>query len=103
MLNHYLRNSDNLKRLPEQKFFRPFPKKHSLLLYKIPDILADYKDLYEKNSDLVGWITIPDTNIDYPVMQGEDNSAYLNKNPYGEGLHEWLIFFNIVFKVSAQI
>ena len=48
--------------------------------YKIPDILADYKDLYEKNSDLVGWITIPDTNIDYPVMQGNDNEYYLSHN-----------------------
>ena len=34
--------------------------------------------------DMVAWITVDDTNIDYPVMQGEDNSKYLNLNPYGE-------------------
>ena len=34
--------------------------------------------------DMVAWITIDDTNIDYPVMQGEDNSKYLSINPYGE-------------------
>ena len=34
--------------------------------------------------DMVAWITLDDTNIDYPVMQGEDNSKYLNVNPYGE-------------------
>ncbi len=31
----------------------------------------------------VAWITIDDTSIDYPVMQGEDNFEFLNKDPYG--------------------
>lgn len=34
--------------------------------------------------DMVAWITIDDTNIDYPVMQGDNNMVYLNINPYGE-------------------
>lgn len=34
--------------------------------------------------EMVAWITVDDTNIDYPVMQGEDNSKYLNVNPYGD-------------------
>ena len=34
--------------------------------------------------DMVAWITIDDTNIDYPVMQGDTNSKYLNMDPYGE-------------------
>ena len=33
---------------------------------------------------MVGWIVVDDTNIDYPVMQGYDNSQYLNLDPYGE-------------------
>ena len=34
-------------------------------------------------SDMVSWITIDGTNIDYPVMQGSTNSQYLNIDPYG--------------------
>ncbi len=34
--------------------------------------------------DMVAWITIDGTNIDYPVMQASDNMKYLNMNPYGE-------------------
>ena len=34
--------------------------------------------------EMVAWLTMKDTNIDYPVMQSENNSKYLNVNPYGE-------------------
>jgi sortase B len=34
-------------------------------------------------SDMVAWITVNDTEIDYPVMQGATNSQYLNLDPYG--------------------
>ena len=30
------------------------------------------------------WLHLDDTPIDYPVMQGENNSEYLNKDPYGD-------------------
>ena len=32
----------------------------------------------------IGWITVDNTSINYPVMQGKDNIEYLNKNQYGE-------------------
>ena len=31
-------------------------------------MLPEFKDLYELNSDIVGWLTIPGTKVDYPVM-----------------------------------
>ena len=33
--------------------------------------IADLKSLKIKNSDLVGWIKVDGTNINYPVMQNE--------------------------------
>ncbi len=55
------------------------------------DSILKYKPGYEGQlpdkeivGNMVGWITIDGTNIDYPIMQGETNYEYLNKNPYGE-------------------
>lgn len=33
--------------------------------------------------DAVAWLSIEDTRIDYPVMQGETNETYLNTDPFG--------------------
>ncbi len=37
----------------------------------------DLAALRQKNADVVGWIVIPDTMLDYPLLQGEDNQYYL--------------------------
>lgn len=38
----------------------------------------DLAALRAVNPDVVGWISIPGTKIDYPFLQGEDNQHYLN-------------------------
>jgi sortase B len=47
-------------------------------------ILPELKDIYVLNKDLIGWISIPDTVIDYPVVQAEDGEFYLTHDFYGE-------------------
>ena len=37
----------------------------------------DLAALRAANSDVIGWIRIPDTKIDYPIVQGDDNDFYL--------------------------
>jgi len=76
-------------------------------LYNVISILTDYKEIdnyYEEtvkefaeveegilagvdfarirkvNKDIIGWIDIEDTDISYPVLQGEDNDYYLSRN-----------------------
>ena len=36
-------------------------------------------DAYNKNSDVVGWLTVPGTDIDEPVVQSGDNDYYLRR------------------------
>ena len=48
-------------------------------------ILPEFKELYEKNPDIAGWMTIEGTKLDYPVMyKPESRDYYLRKNFYGE-------------------
>ena len=35
------------------------------------------KELQKENSDIVAWIEIEDSKIDYPVLKGEDNDYYM--------------------------
>ncbi|MEE1243438.1 MAG: class B sortase [Frisingicoccus sp.] len=45
------------------------------------NILLRYSQLHEINPDFAGWIEIPGTTIDYPVMYVEgDNDTYLHAN-----------------------
>lgn len=61
---------------------------------KLPEktINTEYAPWYSINQDFVGWITIMNTNINYPVVQGEDNERYLYEDFYGEYSHNGTIF-----------
>lgn len=40
-------------------------------------MLAKFEGLYKQNEDIIGWIQIDDTAVNYPVMQTTDNVFYL--------------------------
>ncbi len=40
------------------------------------EILREYAEVFQKNPDMVGWIQIPGTVIDYPVVQTPDSPDY---------------------------
>ncbi|MCF0259260.1 MAG: class B sortase [Erysipelotrichaceae bacterium] len=52
------------------------------LLKLKPDRSASFAELKKINEDVIAWLEINNTNIDYPVVQGKDNREYLNKDVY---------------------
>ena len=53
--------------------------------------LSLYSDI---NPHFVGWIIVPGTSIDYPVVRGQDNSTYLNTTFSGSSNPAGAIFID---------
>jgi sortase B len=64
-------------------------KKHNEELEKMR---AGLMSLAQINPDVYGWITVEGTNINYPLVQGEDNDHYLNHAYTGDYLPIGSIF-----------
>ncbi len=70
-------------------------------------INEEYATLYDTNNDFVGWLNIPGTNVDYPVMQSGKDEGFVPCRSYtdygwcdqcsailaadGEGAHEFYL------------
>lgn len=61
-----------------------------------------YAGLYAENNDFVGWINIPGTNIDYPVVQYTDNDYYLHRAFDKTWLFEGTIFADCRGPITAE-
>jgi sortase B len=57
-----------------------------------PDV--DWAGLKKINDDVVGWLQVPGTTINYPVYQGETNDTYLHTSATGEYLFGGQIFID---------
>mgnify|MGYP004630418685 FL=1 len=50
-----------------------------------------FEKLKEINNDTVGWLTVNNTKIDYPVVQATDNDYYLYRDYYkNKNRHGWI-------------
>ena len=54
--------------------------------------MLQVKQLQGQNTDIVGWLEIENTNINYPVLQGADNNYYMTHNYKNEKSKNGSIF-----------
>ena len=43
-----------------------------------------FEELQKINPDIIGWIRVNDTNINYPLLQAEDDDTYMNTDAEGK-------------------
>lgn len=65
------------------------------------DRKIDFAALAEVNEDIIAWLYIPNTKIDYPVVQGEDNDYYLTRGASKEENRAGAVFLD--YRSSADL
>ena len=66
----------------------------------LADLTVDWDALRAVNPDIVAWIYVPDSPINYPVVQGDDNEEYLHKA--FDGSTGWLASAGTIFLDSTN-
>lgn len=56
--------------------------------------VPDWDALLQENGNIVGWIYVPGCEISFPIVQGSDNSYYLNHTTNGEYNNRGAIFLD---------
>ena len=53
---------------------------------ELAELPIDFEGLWEINPEIYAWIEVPDTKINYPILQheGEDQGYYLTRDLYGK-------------------
>lgn len=69
-------------------------------------IIGKYVGLYKKNSDIIGWVKLEDTRVNYPVMQTKDDPEfYLHrdfKKEYSESGTPFMDADSDIFEPTAN-
>ena len=64
---------------------------------------TDIASLMSINPDVYAWLTVNDTNVDYPVVKGEDNSYYLEHNFYKQYDRNGWVFMDYRNSTTSEL
>jgi sortase B len=77
----YARLGGLLASLPDRAFTKTVQREYkAVTVQAAADREARFRPFREMNDDTVGWLCIPGTKIDYPVVKTTDNLFYLDHN-----------------------
>ncbi len=71
----------------------------------LADLTVDWDALRAVNSDVIGWIYLPDTVVNYPVMYSGDDATYLTRSFSGGkigGLSQLTATYGAIFLSGAN-
>ena len=88
IFSDYKRASDEYDALAAQ-VVRELPEEST------SDYEVDLEKLKEQNSDTVGWIILPDSKINYPIVKSKDNTEYLTRTFEGTEANSGAIFMDM--------
>lgn len=63
--------------------------------YEVAEYDVDLETVKMKNSDTVGWIILPDSKINYPIVKSKDNKEYLTTTFEGQTANSGAIFLSM--------
>ena len=72
--------TETIKEYDEMRELAEFPENIQEIPTSEPLPLMDFTELRKKNEEIIGWIKLDETMIDYPIVQGSNNSYYLSRS-----------------------
>jgi len=88
----YLQGQQKYDRIADTAGFSPT---EATMQVQLAEVSVDWDSLRAVNDDVVAWVYVPNTEINYPIVQGNDNDYYLTRDFDGD--QGWLANYGCVF------
>ena len=64
--------------------------------YEVPNYSVDLAAVKAQNEDTIGWLILPDSKINYPILKSKDNIEYMNTTFEGQKSSSGAIFMDML-------